>query len=68
MLTHNRTHHSHQRVQMAVALVMEVVRQPTLAHVILVLTNPDERALLLLRAHKLEIKAFWQGETAAWSI
>jgi hypothetical protein len=68
MLTHNRTDRSHQRVQMAVALVMEVVRQPTLAHVILVLTNPDERALLLLRAHNPEIKAFWQGETEAWSV
>ena len=68
MLTHNRTYRSHQRVQMAVALVMEVVRQPTLAHVLLVLTDPYERALLLLRAHNPEIKAFWQGEIEAWSV
>ena len=62
MMTLHAHRHAQQRVAMAVALVMEVVRQPTLAHHTLVLTNPDERALLLLRVHNPEITAFWQGE------
>lgn len=49
-----------ERMVMAVALVMEVVREPTFDHVLMVLRRSSERELLLLRCRNPEIIAFWR--------
>jgi hypothetical protein len=51
-----------RRTRMAIELVMEVVRQPTLTHVVEVLRVADYRALLLMRCHNPDIRAFWRTE------
>ena len=41
------------------ALVIETVREPSLAHVLTTLRDADYRALLLLRCSNPDIRAFW---------
>jgi hypothetical protein len=44
---------------MAHALVIETVREPSMAHILTTLRDVDYRAMLLLRCNNPDIRTFW---------